>query len=273
MSSLNDAFAVMSKKIDGLINELEVLKVEMADFHRRCNVARGIGTAFTIAGTVATTAASAGSAAPVALPISLMIGGWVTNVLTKLVDNEETTKCVGDIKKIVRELADAIEAMEPIINYIARAYPNEGSEASVLAASRARIGKAFENLRKILDESVPISNLENIAFARVGIFPQLFLGMMGGGTLGGIAIGSSQFPVIHDLFSSFPHYYVCLNVVFQLVEVIVLIRSCMRKHVTVEMIDDIVKKLKDMKVDYQRILDQFIRVNRANVYARVDIGI
>lgn len=266
MSSLNKRFDTFFKKIVQLIDKFALLRTKIATFHKNCNIAKALGTACSVAGTIAIIFASGGTGVVVGSSTGL-IAGFITNLIVNAIDEDETKKFLNDIKKLMDDFAIEMASMEPVLNYIARVLEKHEEEASVLDGTKAKIDKTFHHAQNITIQQLTTSSLEKLVNMKSKNFPKLIAAIKGEGGPAVAAIEKifEMLPKMEEFFSKaasiekFEMISGCavyLQAFIQLAEVIVLVRSCLSEHVTVEMIDDIVPKLETIQNEYESILRQ-----------------
>lgn len=273
--SLNIRFNIFFEQITQLIEKFRILRNEMEKFHSKCNFARGVGSIFSFVGIAGLAAATSGASVGFGRYTASLIGGIVTSVLVRAVDKEATQKCLADVKKLLNDFAIEMVSMEPLINYITRVLTGNDEEIAVLHGAKVRISKTFQNVQKLASEEKTVVNngeLEKLVKLLKGRnIPKLMavLKSEGGAFAAVIEKILKMLPFLEGLLEKasvenaelLSDIAVCLQGLVQLVEIIVDVRTCLREHPTVEMIDIIVPKLESIKVDYQCILDQLSNVN------------
>lgn len=272
MSKLSIRFELFFLRITQLIEKFRILRNEMAKFHKKCNFVRGVGSIFSVVGVVGLAAATGGASVAVGRYTASLIGGVVTSMFVNAVDEEATKKCLADVKKLLDDFAIEMASMEPLVNYIARVLAGNDEETAVLIGTRVNINKTYQNVEKLTSEKRAVGELEKLVKLLKGKnIPKLIASLKSNGGAFAAIIEKilKMLPFLEDALEKasvenaelLSDIAVCLQGLVQLVEVIVDVRTCLREHPTVEMIDKIVPKLENIKIDYQCILNQ---LNNAN---------
>lgn len=267
MSSLSKRFEVFFVRITLLIEKFRTLRNKMAEFHKKCNFVRGVGAIFSLVGVVGLAVATAGASIPVSRYTASLFGGVVTNLLVNAVDKDASNMCLADVNRLLDDFAIEMDSMEPLVNYIARVLAGNDEETTVLIGTRKSIKKTYQNVEKLASEKRAVGELEKLVkFLKGENIPKLIAALKseGGAFSAIIEKVLKMLPFLEDALekASVENAELLLDIavllqgLVHLVEVIVDVRTSLREHPTVEMIDRIVPKLENIKEDYQCILDQ-----------------
>lgn len=276
MASINARFNNFFLDIDSIIKRIETLRNKMAYFSSNCNLARGVAFVGAIGFGVMT--GDIGTA---------LFGSILGFCCVNSNDEVETKKCIANVKRLLDSFAIEMTSMEPVVDQIARVLQKNEEESAVLLSTRMRLSATFNHIHIISNQEREISALVAIVGRlREVDFVRLLSSIR--------ASNDSTAAAIKRIFQLLPSLeeYVndlenrekrmdlalmtslasCLELFVHLVT-FVSIGDCLREHPTVELIDDIVPKLKSIKRDYQCILDQLngIRIAERGFHAKIEL--
>lgn len=273
MESINARFSNFFLDIDSIIRRMETMRNEMANFSSNCNFARGL--------------VAAG-----AIGFGVMTGGVGTAVFGTILcfccvnstDEVETKKCFASVKALLDSFAIEMTSMEPIIDQIAKVLQKNQEESAVLLSTRMRSSATFNHARLIANQEQEMSALVAIVGRLKEVnFVRLISGIRA--TNGSMAAAVNRIfqllPLLEEYINDAENHKdsalmtslaSCLELFVHLVT-FVSAGDCLREHPTVELIDDIVPKLKSIKRDYKCILDQLngIRIAERGFLAQIEL--
>lgn len=240
MHSIKNKFIKMIAEFNETSVELEILKREMEKFDIICKVILGISIVVGVAGSIGVTITTFGLGLHAVFGC-FSAGGWFTSMATEMINIDVTRKSMANIMKFVQKIEITIQSMEPTIDFIVSLYPTDGAEAAVLTSTKEKIYSIFKNIREILGQTDATDHTEpNGIFENIRKMQDDVADLVANRT---------------GLAGRDAHHFMFLAVILQSVNVIVFIRKCMRDHVTVEKINDIVLLMEELKKEYIRILN------------------
>lgn len=289
MASLNDRFDQFLEHTAELIEKLEKLKTEMQTFHRQVNAARGAGSTVEVVGATATFVGTVvrlikmwnpqiGYLAEIGMDtidnIALMglggvAAGATSNYIVDVVDKDATIKCMAQIMRLLDEFENVeLASMAQIMGFVERVLEKDEEEATVFAAIRLKIELTLRNIQNAANRPEVLDNLDRIVNLKYKIFPQLFAVLTtekGSEAASEILKFFEKLPLLEKIIKESPSIekvtqaasvLLFVNLILHIAEMVKAIRSCGREHVTVEVINDIVPKLKSIRRELANMRDQ-----------------
>lgn len=249
-------------KTGDLLKEFALLKKAKKSHSLKCKIVRGVGTVASLAATGAIIVVTDGFGAIMGRTVGALIGTIVVDQIIEGFDERDTVQCVAKINRLLDSFECEIAAMEPIIDFIARAFKNDEVETASLKGMRAKsellfqkskkkaskteegiVSQLIEQISKILECKNEIAASSTIIEKVYNVLSEMIKVMM----------KNNGAEICDQICNIAPYLVACASMILA----IWTFKRCIREHITVEMIDDIVYNLKEIRVEYEKISDLF----------------
>lgn len=258
--NIKSRFEIFSVKTGYLLKEFALLKKAKKSHSLKCKIVRGVGTVASLTTTGVIIAITDGVGAIVGRTVGALIGTVIVDRIIEGFDERDTVQCVTKINRLLDSFECEIAAMEPIIDFIARAFENDEAKTVSLQGMRAKVELLFQKSKtkasktdegivcQLIEQISKVIEFKNEIAASSAIIEKVYNVLS---EMAKVMLKNNGTEICDQICKIAPYLLACASMIFA----IWTFKRCMREHITIEMIDDIVYYLSEIRNEYEHISD------------------